>query len=75
MGIAPDVKTRFVFSSRHGEYARTFSMLRSLAAEGTVSPADFSIPSTTPGRPDLHRDEEPQGTYRAGGGTRQFGSA
>lgn len=34
---------RLVLSSRHGEYQRTFDLLGQLAAEGTVSPADFSL--------------------------------
>ncbi len=41
--FAPEQNTRFIFSSRHGEYARTFSMLQTLAKEDTVSPADFSM--------------------------------
>lgn len=41
--LAPEQNTRFIFSSRHGEYARTFSMLQTLAKEDTVSPADFSM--------------------------------
>jgi Beta-ketoacyl synthase, N-terminal domain len=38
-GAAP----RLVLSSRHGEYQRTYGLLQSLAAEGTVSPAEFSL--------------------------------
>jgi hypothetical protein len=34
---------RLVFCSRHGEYERTLSLLDSLAEDGTVSPADFSL--------------------------------
>ncbi len=41
--LAPEQSTRFIFSSRHGEYSRTFSMLQTLAREDTVSPADFSM--------------------------------
>lgn len=41
--LAPDPSTRFIFSSRHGEYSRTFSMLQTLAKENAVSPADFSM--------------------------------
>jgi hypothetical protein len=34
---------RLVLCSRHGEYERTLSILESLAEDGTVSPADFSL--------------------------------
>ncbi len=34
---------RMILSSRHGEYARTFSLLTEEAETGTVSPADFSL--------------------------------
>jgi hypothetical protein len=34
---------RFVFCSRHGEFDRTVSLLRSIAAREPVSPADFSL--------------------------------
>ena len=32
-----------VLSSRHGEYGRTFDLLSGLAADGEVSPAEFSL--------------------------------
>ncbi len=41
--LGPDKAGHFVFSSRHGEFGRTFSLLRELATEHTVSPADFSL--------------------------------
>lgn len=34
---------RFIFCSRHGEYARTASLLEALAAAEPTSPADFSL--------------------------------
>lgn len=34
---------RFIFCSRHGEYARTASLLEALAASEPTSPADFSL--------------------------------
>jgi hypothetical protein len=34
---------RFVFATRHGEFSRTLSLLRTLAADEPVSPADFSL--------------------------------
>ena len=34
---------RFVFCSRHGEFDRTVSLLRSIVAREPVSPADFSL--------------------------------
>jgi hypothetical protein len=34
---------RLVFCSRHGEYERTFAVLDALAADGSVSPAEFSL--------------------------------
>lgn len=34
---------RFVFCSRHGEFDRTLRILRSLATEEPISPADFSL--------------------------------
>ncbi len=43
LALQPGADTRFIFSSRHGEYSRTASMLRSLAELGSVSPADFSL--------------------------------
>lgn len=42
--LSPDGPTpRLVLSSRHGEYARTEGLLSSLADDGTVSPAEFSL--------------------------------
>ena len=41
--LAAGQPARFIFSSRHGEYSRTFSMLQMLAREDAVSPADFSM--------------------------------
>lgn len=41
--LNPDTQTRFIFSSRHGEYSRTFAILQALAAEDGVSPAEFSM--------------------------------
>lgn len=41
--LAAGQPARFIFSSRHGEYSRTFSMLQMLAGEDAVSPADFSM--------------------------------
>ncbi len=42
--LPPDgAPPRLILSSRHGEYGRTFTLLDSLAAEGEVSPADFSL--------------------------------
>ncbi|WP_275667821.1 beta-ketoacyl synthase chain length factor [Paramagnetospirillum kuznetsovii] len=38
-GAAP----RLVLSSRHGEYQRTYGLLISLAEDGSVSPAEFSL--------------------------------
>lgn len=38
-----DAAPRYVLSSRHGEYGRTKDLLTSLATEGEVSPADFSM--------------------------------
>ena len=34
---------RFVFSSRHGEFSRTLSLLETLARKEPLSPADFSL--------------------------------
>lgn len=40
----PDTLTsRIILASRHGEFGRTLSILDSLAAEGEVSPADFTL--------------------------------
>lgn len=41
--LAHASEPRLVFCSRHGEYERTSSILESLAADGMVSPADFSL--------------------------------
>lgn len=41
--IEPPATARLIFSSRHGEYDRTLSLLTGLATERTVSPADFSL--------------------------------
>ena len=42
--VLPDGMTpRLVLSSRHGEYDRTLGLLRSLAEDGTTSPAEFSM--------------------------------
>jgi Beta-ketoacyl synthase, N-terminal domain len=35
--------TRFIFCSRNGEFERTLSILRALAGDDPVSPADFSL--------------------------------
>lgn len=34
---------RYIFSSRHGEFSRTLSILQNYQEEGIVSPADFSL--------------------------------
>jgi len=40
----PDLdQARYVFSSRHGEFSRTLAILKTLAADEPVSPADFSM--------------------------------
>jgi hypothetical protein len=40
----PDTdKARYVLSSRHGEFSRTLAILKALAADEPVSPADFSM--------------------------------
>lgn len=39
----PGLEPRIVLSSRHGEYARAFGLLSSLAESGEVSPAEFSL--------------------------------
>lgn len=36
-------KARYVFSSRHGEFSRTRSILESIAVGDPLSPADFSL--------------------------------
>jgi Beta-ketoacyl synthase, N-terminal domain len=36
-------RARFIFSSRHGEFKRTLSILTALAAAEPVSPAEFSL--------------------------------
>lgn len=36
-------QARFVFASRHGEFARTMTMLTQMAGEDGPSPADFSL--------------------------------
>lgn len=41
--VRPAGEPRFVFSSRHGEFDRTFRLLQALASEGEVSPAEFSL--------------------------------
>jgi len=41
--LPADGQPRLVLSSRHGEYQRTFGLLTSLAEEGVVSPAEFSL--------------------------------
>lgn len=42
--VLPDqVEPRLVLASRHGEYDRTIGLLDSLAADGAVSPAEFSL--------------------------------
>lgn len=38
-----DGATRYVFCSRHGEITRTLRLLRALATEADISPADFSL--------------------------------
>lgn len=44
MAVLPqEYAPRFVFCSRHGEYGRTLGLLDSLAEDGTVSPAEFSM--------------------------------
>lgn len=41
---SPAVKNaRYVFSSRHGEFTRTLSILDSIAQREEISPADFSL--------------------------------
>jgi hypothetical protein len=42
-GLAAPVDTRFVFCSRHGEFERTVGLLRMLATDEPVSPAEFSL--------------------------------
>ena len=34
---------RIIFSSRHGEYARSYGLLQSIAESGEVSPSEFSL--------------------------------
>ncbi len=42
-GSPASSSARFVFSSRHGEFSRTLSLMDALAREDQVSPADFSL--------------------------------
>jgi len=42
-GLAENMQVRFVFCSRHGEFARTHSLLESLCAAEPASPGDFSL--------------------------------
>jgi Beta-ketoacyl synthase, N-terminal domain len=42
-GLPNETEARFVLSSRHGEFNRTFSLLQSLVAKEELSPADFSL--------------------------------
>jgi len=37
------VQSRYVFCSRHGEIGRTLSLLRGIAADEPLSPADFTM--------------------------------
>jgi len=41
--IAASQPARFILCSRHGEFDRTVSLLRSIAAREPLSPADFSL--------------------------------
>lgn len=41
--LSEDKTARFIFCTRHGEFQRTLSILKSLAAREPVSPADFSL--------------------------------
>lgn len=41
--LGGSASARFVFCSRHGEFDRTVSLLRAIAAREPVSPADFSL--------------------------------
>ena len=42
-GLRGAEKSRLVFSSRHGEFARTTKIMEALARHEDVSPADFSL--------------------------------
>lgn len=42
-GLTQSEPARYVFSSRHGEFSRTLAILRTLSADGSVSPTDFSM--------------------------------
>jgi Beta-ketoacyl synthase, N-terminal domain len=42
-GLGEPRPERFIFSSRHGEFGRNLSILRSLAAREQPSPTDFSL--------------------------------
>lgn len=41
--LRPDAATRFIFSSRHGEFDRTLRLLGGLTAGEPLSPADFNL--------------------------------
>jgi hypothetical protein len=41
--LPEDAAPRLVLSSRHGEYQRTYGLLKSLVEDGSVSPAEFSL--------------------------------
>jgi hypothetical protein len=42
-GLGKPRAARFIFASRHGEFSRSLSILRSLAAREPPSPTDFSL--------------------------------
>ncbi len=42
-GLPEKTSARLVFSSRHGEFSRTLSLLESIVAQTDVSPADFTL--------------------------------
>ena len=56
-------------SSRHGEFARTFGLLRGLVLEGEVSPAEFSmaVHHSLAGLLSIHRKEHLTTTAVAAG--------
>ncbi|MBF0460380.1 MAG: beta-ketoacyl synthase chain length factor [Magnetococcales bacterium] len=43
LSLNPDENMLFLFSSRHGDYARTYGMLNTLAEENSLSAAEFSL--------------------------------
>ena len=43
LSLNPDENTLFLFSSRHGDYERTYGMLNALAEDNCLSAAEFSL--------------------------------